>query len=166
MFRQGDGLMAFFFSDNPIALFLALVLVVVLLRIVLGQHKWFEGKNAAYVTLVIIAVIILLIAYRPLLSMISFGLPFLVLLIMLLFALGAMYFVLGMPKDNIWPTLKSIGILKTALLIAIVCIIAFAGSQVYGDRLLEDPKFSIADAMMPEEKAVEVNFAPVFTKQG
>lgn len=157
--------MAFFFSDNPISLFLALVLVVVLMKIVLGKHKWFQGKNAAYITLIIIAVIILLLTYDPLLRMISIGVPFLVLIAIFLFALGAGYFILGMPKDDIWPTLKNIGILKTAIFIAVICIIAFAGSQVYGNRLLKDQTFSIADAISPQEKSVEIDFAPIFTKQ-
>jgi len=157
--------MAFFFSDNPIALFFALILTVVILKIVLGKHKWFEGKKNAYVLPIIIAVTILLIAYQPLLKVISFGIPFFALLVVFLFAVGAMMFVIGMPKPTIWPMLKEVGFLKTASYIAIFCIIAFAISHVYGEKLLENPTFSLGDAISPAQEEVKIDFAPLFTKQ-
>ena len=157
--------MTFFFSDNPIALFLALVLVVAILRIVLGRHKWFQGDNAPYIKLVLILVMVLLIAYKPLLSMISFGVPFFVLLVMFLFAIGTIFFVLGMPKEQVWPALKESAILRTAILVTIICIVAFAASTVFGEKLLEDQSVSIMDAASPAQESVEIDFAPIFTKQ-
>jgi hypothetical protein len=157
--------MAFFFTDNPIALFAALVLAVVVLKIFLGRHKWFEGSNASYITPILIIVIILCLAYRPLLSILSLGVPLFILLVLALFAIGAMLFTFGMPQSSIWPALKSVGPLKLTVRIIIICIIAFAVSQSFGDRLLEEPSFSIADAMTAEQEPVEVDFAPLFTRQ-
>jgi hypothetical protein len=157
--------MAFFFSDNPIALFFALILVVVILKIVLGKHRWFSGKKNSYVLPIVLAAAILLIAYQPLLRIISFGAPFLALLIVFLFAVGAIMFVLGMPKPTIWTAMKETGFIKTATYIAIFCIIAFAISHVYGERLLESPTVSLGDVISPAQEEVKIDFAPLFTKQ-
>ena len=157
--------MAFFFTDNPIALFLALVIVIVILKTLLSKHKWFEGKKQVYVLPVLIVIGIFLIAYRPLLRMVSFGLPFLLLVVLFLFGLAAIMYVLGMPYKNVWPALKDVGPLKVAVQIAVFCIIAFAISHVYGEKLLEDKSVSLGDAMMPAQESVEIDFAPIFTKQ-
>ncbi len=157
--------MAFFFSDNPIALFLALVLTVVVLKIVLGKWKWFSGKKSAYLTLVLIAVIILLVAYPPILQMISFSVPYFVLIALFLFAVGGLIFMLGMPKADIWPTMKSIAIVKTVVIILVILTITWAGSHVFGEKLLKEPSVSITDPMIAEKEPVKIDFAPMFTKQ-
>ncbi|MFC1741599.1 hypothetical protein ACFL3V_03625 [Nanoarchaeota archaeon] len=156
--------MSFFMSDNPIALFCALVVVVVVLKLVLAKHKWFAGGNAAYITYVLIGVIVLLLAYRPLLRMLSIGVPLAVLFLLFTLGICALLLALGMPQGTIWNTLRNIGPFKLIMQIAIVCIIAFAASQVYGAKLLEDKSVSFADSMIPEEKAVKVDFAPIFSK--
>jgi hypothetical protein len=157
--------MAFFFTDNPIALFLALVIVIAILKTLLSKHKWFAGNKQSYVTPILIVLAIFLIAYRPLLRMVSFGLPFLLLVILFLFGLAAIMYVLGMPYKNIWPALNDVGPLKVAVQIAVFCIIAFAASHVYGEKLLEDKSVSLSDAMMPAQDSAEIDFAPIFTKQ-
>jgi hypothetical protein len=157
--------MAFFISDNPIALFLALVLTVAIMKMVLGKVKFFQGKYAAYITLVLIAIIILLLLYQPLLKMLAIGLPFLILIVLLVFGLAAMFFALGMGKGTIWPMIKGIGLLKTTVQIVVVCIIAFAISQVYGDDLLEDKSVSFADPIMPSEETKQIDFSFLFTTQ-
>jgi hypothetical protein len=157
--------MAFFFSDNPIALFLALVVVVAVLRLFLGKHKWFQGNNSSYILPVLIVVVILLIAYRPLLSMMSFGLPFLALLVVFLFAIGALFFALGYQKPGIGGFMKKSGIVRVTVQILIICIIAFAASNVFGQKMLEDPSVSIVDSFATEKEPVEVDFSPLFTKQ-
>ena len=156
---------SFFFSENPIALFLALILIVALLKIILSNHKWFKGGNAPYITLILIVVVVLLIAYRPILEIVSYLTPFIALLVIFVFALGAMYFVLGVKEDGMWSLLKGIGPLKIALQIAVVCFIALAISRVYGDRLLEEPSVSITDPLIAPEEPIDIDFAPVFTKQ-
>ncbi|MBW2971400.1 hypothetical protein KY359_00035 [Candidatus Woesearchaeota archaeon] len=157
--------MAFFFSSNPIALFLALVLVVVVLKIWLGKHKWFSGGNSAYITLLLIILIILLISYRPLLEVVAIGVPYFIMVVMFLVALAGLLLMLGMQKGTIWPAMKQVGPLKVAVQIFIVCCIAFAGSQVFGEKLLKEPSVSIADPMMPEQEKTEIDFAPLFTQQ-
>jgi hypothetical protein len=146
-------------------MFLALALVIATLKIVLTKHKWFADKRQAYVLPVLIAVTILLIAYQPLLRIISFGAPLLLLVVLFLFGIGAIMFSLGMPYEKILPSLKEVGPLKVAVQISIFCIIAFAISHVYGDRLLEDKSVSIADAMTSDKEPVEIDFSPIFTKQ-
>ena len=156
--------MAFFFSDNPIALFLALVVVVAVLRVLIGRLKWFQGSKAAYILPVLLGVILLLLIFPGLLSTVSYGLPFFMLLVMFLFALGALFFALGVQK-GIWEFLKQSSLLKTILKIVIICIIALAASSAFGERLLEDTSVSIVDAIEPEQEDVEIDFAPIFTRQ-
>jgi hypothetical protein len=156
---------AFFSTDNPIALFLALVVAVVLLRAYLGKHKWFQKDKAAYILPVLLVVIVLLVIYRWLLGIISFSIPLFVLLIIFLFAIGAGFFVLGMPRDKIFPMLKESGFVKTAVVITIICIIALSASRLLGPKLLEDKSVSFADAIGPEQENVQIDFAPLFSKQ-
>jgi hypothetical protein len=156
---------SFFSTDNPIALFLALVIVVSLLRLYLGQHKWFAKEKSAYIVPVLLLIIILLVAYRPLLSIISFSVPLFVLLVVFLFLIGSGFFILGIPRDKIFPMLKESGFVKTAAIIAIICIIALSASRLFGPKLLDDKTVSIGDAIGPEQKPVEVDFSPLFTKQ-
>jgi hypothetical protein len=157
--------MAFFASDNPIALFLALVVVISVLKIWLSKRKWFAGKKEAYMLPILIVLVIFLIAYRPLLSMISYGLPYFIMVVVFLFALGAIMFVLGMRKDKIWPELKDVGPLRIAVYIFIFCIIALSISHVYGDKLLQDKSVSLTDATTSSQEPVEIDFSPIFTKQ-
>ena len=156
--------MVFFFSDNPIALFLTLVVVLVVLKLALGKHKWFKGDKAAYIVPIMIIAAIFLIAYSPAIRMLSIIIPFFIVLVMFLFAIVALMYVFGMPTPQIWPQLKEIGILRVGPKIAIICIIAFAASQVFGDRLLEDKTVSFADSIVAEEEPVKVDFSPLFTK--
>ena len=106
---------SFFSSENPIALFLALLLVVALIKGFLSNHSWFKGGKAPYITLIVIALAILLFVYDEILQIVSYLTPFLALLVIFVFALGAMYFVLGVKEDGMWGLLKSIGPLRTAL---------------------------------------------------
>ncbi len=156
---------SFFFSENPIALFLALILIVAVLKGLLSKHKWFKGSNAPYITIVLIVLVVLLLAYKPILEIVSYATPFVALIVVFVFALGAMYFVLGVKEDGMWKLLKGIGPLKTALQIGVICIIALAISRVYGDSLLEEPSVSITDPLIAPEEPVEIDFTPVFTKQ-
>jgi hypothetical protein len=156
--------MAFFSNSNPIALFLALVVVVLLLRMILGKHKRFQGGNASYITPVLIIIAVVLVAYRPLLEMLSFGLPFLALLLIFLFIIAGMYFVMGFQKAGLVGFLKQNSILKIIVQIAIICIIIFAGSTVFGQKILEDPSVSIVDSFETSKEPVEVDFSPLFTK--
>ncbi len=154
--------MTFFTSDNPIALFLALVLVVAVMKGLLAKHQWFQKGNAAYITAVLIGLILVLLIYRPLLKMLSFGVPFLILIVIFIVGVGAIFLALGTPEKNIFPMLKSSGIVKTSMFIVFICIIAFAASHVWGDRLLDDKSVSFADPLMPQEETVKIDFAPVF----
>lgn len=155
----------FFFSNNPIALFLALVLTIATLKVLLSNHKWFKGSKSPFVIPVIIIAGLMLLFYSPLLEIVSFAAPFIALLAILVFFLGAMYVVLGMKEDGMWRVLKGIGPLKTGLQIAVICIIALAVSRVYGDKLLEEPSVSITDPLIAPEEPIDIDFAPVFTKQ-
>ncbi|MBN1544310.1 hypothetical protein JW898_02495 [Candidatus Woesearchaeota archaeon] len=157
--------MAFFFSDNPIALFLALVLIVIVLKAALSKHKWFQGGKTAYVTLIVIIAIIFLIAYSPLLKVVSIGVPYFIMVVMFLVALAGIYLVMGAHKEKIWPMMKDVGLLKVSVQIFIICCIAFAASQVYGEKLLKEPKVSFADPMIPDKEPAQIDFAPLFTKQ-
>lgn len=161
---SGDH-MAFFSSSNPIALFLALAVAVLIIRAVLGRHRWFQGGKAAYITPVLILTGIILIAHRPLLEMLSFGLPFLALLLVFLAALALMYFVMGYQKSGITSFLKENSVLKTTVQIAIICIIILAGSTVLGQKMLEDPSVSITDTFETQEEPAKIDFSPIFTKQ-
>ncbi|MFH1668998.1 MAG: hypothetical protein ABIA62_03660 [Candidatus Woesearchaeota archaeon] len=155
----------FFFSDNPISLFLAFVVTVIVVKAWLSKRKMFSDSKSAYILPVLIIFMILLIAYRPLLSMLSFGIPFFVLICLFVFGVSTVLFTLGMDKPKIWPMLKSVGPFSIALKIAVICIIAFAASHVYGEKLLEDTSVSFADSFAPQEDAVKIDFAPLFTKQ-
>ncbi|MBU2560776.1 MAG: hypothetical protein KKD17_00625 [Nanoarchaeota archaeon] len=157
--------MAFFFSSNPIALFLALVLVVIVLKVWLGKQKWFQGGKSAYITLILIILIIFLIAYRPLLEVVAIGVPYFIMVVMFLVAIAGLLLVVGMPKGTIWPAMKDVGLLKVAVQIFIICCIAFAASQVYGEKLLKEPKVSFADPMIPDKEPAQIDFTPLFTKQ-
>lgn len=156
--------MTFFFSDNPIALFLALVVVIAVLKILLSRLKWFQGSKASYILPVLLGIILMLLVFPGLLSTVSYGLPFFMLLVMFLFALGAIFFALGVQK-GVWEFLKQSSLLKTILKIVIICIIALAASNAFGERLLEDTSFSIVDAIEPEQEDVEIDLAPIFTRQ-
>lgn len=156
--------MAFFFSDNPIAMFLALIVVIAVLRVLLGRHKWFQGSRSSYILPILLASVLLFLALPRLLSMFSFGIPLFVLLVVFLFALGALFFTLGIQK-GIWEFMKQSSILNTTLKISIICIIAFAASSAFGQKLLEDTSVSIVDAVEPEQDDVRIDFAPIFTRQ-
>ncbi len=156
----------FFFSNNPIALFLALVVVLVVLKTVFEKRNWFkEGDRSTYITPILIAIAVFLVAYTSLLKILSIAIPFLAVLVLFLVLLGTALYCFGMPEKAIWPAMKKVGPLRTALVIAVFCIIAFAVSTVYGDKLLDDKSVSIADAMTPAQEPVEINFAPLFTSQ-
>lgn len=158
--------MSFFFSNNPIALFAALVLLVAVLSIVLKRMSWFAGDKAVYITPVLIGVIVLCLFHRPLLSIISIGIPLLVILVVGIFAIAALVFAFGMPEASIWPIMKELGPLKVTIKIAIICIILFAISQAYGETMLkEPPSFTISEPIAAQDQSVEVDFAPLFTKQ-
>ena len=157
--------MAFFSIENPIALFLALVIVVCVMKLLLGRHKWFQGNKSAYILPVIIIAAIVLITYNPLLSMLSFGLPFLGLLAIFLFAIGALFFALGYQRPGIGQFLWKSGIVRVTVQIAIICIIIFAGSTVFGQKMLDNPSVSIIDSFATEKEPVKFDFTPLFTKQ-
>lgn len=157
--------MAFFTSDNPIALFLALVVVVVVLKLWLEKHAWFKGSNSSYILPILLAAIILLIAYRPLLRILSFGLPFLVLIALFIFGVGALVWAFGMKEGTIGTTLKGIGLIRVTAYIVIFCVVALAVSRIYGERLLDDKTVTLADPIMPEDDGVKVDFAPFFTSK-
>ena len=156
--------MAFFFSDNPIALVLALVVVIAVLRCFLGTRKWFKGDKLVYLLPVLLIVALILIVYTPLLKILSFSIPFFALIVVFLFGIGGLFFALGM-KSGIWSALKSNGPLRVAVKIGIICILALGASNIYGEKLLEEKSVSIADAIMPAEEPVDINLAPIFTKQ-
>ncbi|MBW2964360.1 hypothetical protein KY363_02775 [Candidatus Woesearchaeota archaeon] len=154
--------MAFFTSDNPIALFLALVLVVAVMRLLLAKHSWFKGGNAAYITAALIGMILLLLLYRPLLRLLSFGVPFLVLIAIFVVGIGGIFLALGTPNSSIWQMLKGSGLIRTTAIVVFVCIVALAASHVWGERLLEDKTVSFADPLMPQEETAKIDFTPVF----
>ncbi|MBW2967825.1 hypothetical protein KY362_05045 [Candidatus Woesearchaeota archaeon] len=159
--------MAFFFSDNPIAMFLGLILVIALLSIYLKQHKWFSGKNvkhSIYVVPILLILAIFLIGYSGILRIISFSVPLIVLLLIFLFFIGAVMFALGIPRKEVTPILKSMGFVKVGVVILVFCIIALGASRLMGESLLEDKSVSLGDVMMTKEEPVDVDFSWLFSK--
>jgi hypothetical protein len=145
----------FFTSSNPIVLLLTVFVVLALVKIFISKLTFFSGESAAYIPLVLIIVGVLLLIFNPLLRIISYSIPYLMLIILFVFFLGGIYFVFGMPQKQIWPILKTVGPLKLAIQIGVFCIIALAISSVYGERLLESSSptgsVSLTDAFKSDE---------------
>lgn len=158
--------MDFFTSSNPIALLLTVVIVLALVKLFISKLKFFSGESAAYIPLVLIIAGILLLIFKPLLRIISFSIPYLMLIVLFVFFLGGIYFVLGMPQKQIWPILKTVGPLKLAIQISVFCIIALAISSVYGEQLLESSSptgsVSLTDAFKTDEPESDSNFIAKF----
>jgi len=154
-----------FFSDNAIAMLLAFIVALSLLKLYLEKREFFKDKGSAYVLPIVILAGIALLIYNPALKMMSIGIPFFVILVLFLFGLAAIMYTIGMPAEKILPTLKGVGMLKTTIQIAIFCIIAFAISNIYGERLLEDKSISLTDTMTQEDDGPKIDFSPLFAKQ-
>lgn len=157
--------MAFFSSDNPIALFLALVIAIVLLKAWLSKLKMFEGTKSAYILPVLTIIGIVILLHNPILNMLSFGIPFLILLLIFLFAIASILFTFGLQKTSIVDFMLKNTLLKITMQVLIICIIAFAASHAYGDKLLEDPTITITDPFTHNAEQTEIEFSSIFTKQ-
>ncbi|HII72284.1 TPA: hypothetical protein HA265_06020, partial [Candidatus Woesearchaeota archaeon] len=79
--------------------------------------------------------------------------------------LGCLFYMFGLPQKNIVGLMKESGFLKVLTYILITVAVLFGFSQLWGDRLLEDQTVSFADQFVPAEENVEIDFAPLFTKQ-
>ncbi|NQU78532.1 hypothetical protein HQ545_02060 [Candidatus Woesearchaeota archaeon] len=169
---SGERMTSFFTSENPIALLLALVLTLavikaVLTRIAKGEIlEILKGKlSDTHIPVIIIVFAVLLVIFLPILKIISFSIPFLAALLVMLVAIGFLLATMGMKTSVVWETMKNIGPLKFGIKIAVICIIAFAASTVYGERLLEDKSVSLTDSILPEQEGKEIDFSSLFTKQ-
>ncbi|MFC1722804.1 hypothetical protein ACFL0V_01565 [Nanoarchaeota archaeon] len=156
--------MAFFGLGNPLALFFAFIVLLIATKVFLGRMKFFSTR-AAYIFPVVIVVGIIALIYMPILKIFSVALPLVFLGVFFLVGLAGLYLLFGVKKPEVIPMMKDVGFLRLVFIVAVVCAFAFGVSQVFGDKLLEDQKFSIADAITPDEPEVEVDFAPLFTRQ-
>ena len=154
-----------FFDDNPITLLLSLIIAIAILKAYMTNHKWFKGSKSTYIAPIIIILAILMIIYRSSLSIISYAIPLIALVTIFLFAIGAIFFMFGMPGNKILPTLKEVGMIKIGFVIVLFCIVALAGSRMYGQTLLEDKSVSLGDVLMTQEKEVEINFFNFFNQK-
>lgn len=156
--------MAFFSYENPIPMFLALVLIVTLIKILLGRMGFFKTRKS-YLMPVVLAMAVVAIVYYPLLEFVGLASPLLVLIVLFLFATAALLFAAGVKEGMIKDMMKNIGFLKLVIYVLIVSSVVFAGSQIWGENLLEEPSVSVADAITFHEETQEINFAPLFSKQ-
>ncbi|MBI4739692.1 hypothetical protein HY772_09230 [Candidatus Woesearchaeota archaeon] len=156
---------AFFSPDNAIALGLALLVIVLLLRIWLESKGYFKNNRANVVPLIIIAIVFLLL-YPALLRIASFTFPFLALIgIALMFLMFFAYSAMGMERKGVLGILRYPS-LKFVLKICVVVIVAIAAGRVFGEQLLQEKTVSFSEGIFPaqqEEKSMDFSF--IFTSQ-
>ncbi|MBI5397883.1 hypothetical protein HZB03_00325 [Candidatus Woesearchaeota archaeon] len=156
---------SFFSPDNVIALGLALLIIVLLLRIWLESKGYFKHNQANVVPFIIIAIIFLLL-YPAVLRIASFTFPFLALIgIALMFLMFFAYSAMGMDNKGITGILRLPSV-KFVLKICVVVIVAIAAGMVFGEQLLQEKSISFSEGVFPaqqEEKGMDFSF--LFTSQ-
>ena len=156
--------MAFFTPSNPLALFFALIVVLSMIKYALGKTKYIsKNKNHAVPILIIIGLICII--FYQILKLAALVIPMIALIMLFVFMIAAMFFVMGMKEERVFGFLKESGFLKTVVYVLIISAVLFAGSQIWGEQLLEEKAVSITDPLTLKPEQKEINFAPIFTKQ-
>jgi hypothetical protein len=156
--------MGFFSIDNPILFAIALILLVALLKGFLSSRKFFRtGSRSAFVMPIVLIVALIALLYRPLLQIFAGSAAMLSMLLVFLMLLFFAFMIMGTKTQMAFMAVKEIGFLKLTVIIVVCCIFALSISQVFGERLLEEPTVSFGDAFIQETAQKELDLSPFFT---
>ncbi len=150
--------------SNPIAMIFGFILLIIIARAGLLRISWF-AKNPSVTSAVLIIVGVATIIYLPLLKIVALSVPLVVLVILFLAGVWAIFYALQMREESIYPFMKRLGFLRILTYILIISAVSFGASQVFGEKLLEKPSFSLSDAMSSNEEKAKIDFTPFFTSQ-
>lgn len=156
--------MSFFSVNNPILFAIALVLLVAVLKGFLSSRKFFRtGSRSSFVMPIVIIIALVAIVYRPLLQIFASSAAMISMLLVFLMLLFFAFMIIGTKTQQAFRAVNEMGFLKLTVIIVVCCIFALSLSQVFGDRLLEEPKVSFSDAFVQETGHKELDLSPFFT---
>ena len=156
--------MAFFSINNPVLFVIALILLIALLKGWLSNLAFFTKKGrGVYVLPIVLVIAAVFIFNRPLMQIFTSAAAMISVLFVFLIFIFIAYAALGTRTEKAFTAVREIGFLKLIVIIAVVCIFALSISQVYGDKLLEEPKVSFSDAFVHEPEPREFDLSPFFT---
>lgn len=154
-----------FVANHPFLVVLAFILIIAVLKGWLPRLSAFKGNKKIFVTPIIIILAIIIIFTRPLLSIIGMSAGMLAALFVFI-ALGWMIMAaMGVNAGRVGSVVKEVGFLKLTVIIVVVAIFALSISQVFGDKLLEEPTISFSDGIIHEPEPKEVDLSFLFTRK-
>ena len=156
--------MQFFSTENPFLFVLGMILLIAVLKGLFSKMDFFKASGRkTYIVPLILMIAVLAVLYRPIISIFAGAASMASVILVFLVFIFFVFVAFGTPVKMAFSSVKEIGFLKLTLIVAVFCIFALSVSQVFGERLLDEPKVSFSDAFTQETGHDGLDLSPFFT---